>query len=96
MVNNAILDVSGTDGGGNLRLGGEYLGGTTEVPLPGKFVKNLKTPNAETTIVGENTLLIADAHERGDGGNMVTWADGEYVFLRQYFCKRWKGTRDRA
>ena len=87
MVNNAVLDVSGTDGGGNLRLGGEYLGSTTEVPLPGKFVKNLKTPNAETTIVGENTLLIADAHARGDGGNMVTWADGDTYFYGSIFAR---------
>ena len=87
MVNNAVLDVSGTNGGGDLRLGGEYLGGTTEVPLPGKFVKNLKTPNAETTIVGENTLLIADAHARGDGGNMVTWADGDTYFYGNIFAR---------
>jgi filamentous hemagglutinin family protein len=91
VVQDAVIDVSGQDGGGQLRLGGEYLGGRTDTPLPGLKVKNLKTPNSQTTWVGGNVLLLGDALERGDGGHLVTWADGNTGF---YGVVQARGGRD--
>ena len=60
-ITNALIDVSGVDGGGKLRLGGEYLGGTTTEPVKGLFVENLGTPNAQNTFVDSNVSLLGNA-----------------------------------
>ncbi|MCE2654805.1 MAG: hypothetical protein LW650_15615, partial [Planctomycetaceae bacterium] len=75
-VERALIDVSGRDGGGQLRLGGEYLGGQSIQPVPGLFVPNLATPNAQSTFVAADVLLRGNAIERGHGGQLITWSDG--------------------
>ena len=59
---NANIDASGTDGGGNVRIGGEYKG---EGALP----------NAEITFVSQDSAITADALEDGDGGRVIVWSD---------------------
>ena len=56
------LSASGENGGGTLRLGGDYQGG----PL---------APTAQRTYVGPGATLAADAFASGEGGHIYVWAD---------------------
>ncbi|MFO1191784.1 MAG: YDG domain-containing protein [Rhodoferax sp.] len=58
-----LIDVSGTQGGGSIRVGGDYQG------------KNPNLPNAQRTYLGPQAELRADAVQRGDGGRIIVWAD---------------------
>ncbi|MGK7926881.1 MAG: CHAT domain-containing protein [Spirulina sp.] len=63
----AEIDVSGTDGGGNVRIGGEKQGSGT-------------MPRSDRVWVDENSTIRADGGS-ADGGNVIVWADGEMQFL---------------
>ncbi|MBP0018021.1 MAG: CHAT domain-containing protein [Cyanobacteria bacterium SBLK] len=58
----ADIDVSGSGGGGNVRIGGDRRG-------EGNF------PRARRTFIDENTSIRADALGRGEGGNIIIWSD---------------------
>jgi filamentous hemagglutinin family protein len=58
----AAVDVSGEAGGGQLRVGGDYLG---QGPVP----------NADVTVVDEASTINADATGNGDGGRVIVWSD---------------------
>jgi CHAT domain-containing protein len=58
----AQIDVSGVDGGGTVRIGGDYRGGGA-------------IPNALRTYVSEGTVIKADALASGDGGRVIVWGD---------------------
>ena len=58
----ANLDASGTTGGGNLFIGGNYQGRGS-------------LPNALRTLVDADSVLTADAIATGDGGEVILWAD---------------------
>jgi filamentous hemagglutinin family protein len=64
----ANLDASGTDGGGNVRIGGDYQGKGT-------------IPNASDTFVSADTNIKADALSQGKGGQVIAWADKSNRFL---------------
>lgn len=64
----ANLDASGTDGGGNVRIGGDYQGKGT-------------IPNASDTFVSADTNIKADALSQGKGGKVIAWADKSNRFL---------------
>jgi filamentous hemagglutinin family protein len=66
----AQVDVSGTTGGGTVRIGGDYQG---QGPLP----------NAQSTYSTTNTVIQADALTQGNGGQVVVWADGHTRFAGQ-------------
>ncbi|WBY00162.1 filamentous hemagglutinin N-terminal domain-containing protein [Ramlibacter tataouinensis] len=59
----ALIDTSNTDGGGRIRVGGDYKGGSAEVP------------NAQVTWVAGDAQLRANATQQGDGGRVIVWAD---------------------
>ncbi|WP_415897765.1 filamentous hemagglutinin N-terminal domain-containing protein [Neptuniibacter sp. QD57_21] len=59
----ALLDVSGQNGGGHIRVGGGYQGNDADIN------------NAEKTYVADTATLKADAIESGDGGEVIVWAD---------------------
>lgn len=59
----ALLDASGAQGGGSIRVGGDYQG------------RNPDVPNATNTSFGADAQLRADATEQGDGGRIIVWAD---------------------
>ncbi len=63
VADQAVIDVSGTRGGGTIRVGGDYQG------------KNPEIPNAQMTFVGAETALRANATESGNGGKVIVWAD---------------------
>ncbi|EDX75594.1 filamentous haemagglutinin family N-terminal domain protein [Coleofasciculus chthonoplastes PCC 7420] len=58
----ANLDASGINGGGTVRIGGDYQGEGT-------------IPNADITFVSENSTINADALTDGNGGRIIIWAD---------------------
>jgi filamentous hemagglutinin family protein len=61
-VISANIDASGTNGGGNVRIGGEYQGNGT-------------FPNALRTFVSSDSVINADALQSGNGGRVIVWAD---------------------
>ncbi len=63
----ANIDASGTNNGGTIRIGGDYQGAGI-------------IPNADLTLVDENSTIQADALTAGDGGTVMIWADKQTVF----------------
>ncbi len=63
LLDQARIDVSGTQGGGTIRVGGDYPG------------KNADVQNATISYVGKDVKLNADATEQGSGGKVIVWAD---------------------
>nr|MBX2861589.1 filamentous hemagglutinin N-terminal domain-containing protein [Vampirovibrio sp.] len=62
-----MLDASGGMGGGEILIGGDYQG-------------QGKTRTAETTVVSEDTLLLANAWDKGDGGRVIVWGNDSTYF----------------
>ena len=63
VADNALIDVSGDGGGGNIRVGGDFQG------------KNPNVPNAQVTYLGPDAKLKADSLHKGNGGRVIVWAD---------------------
>lgn len=63
LLDNALVDVSGTNGGGTVLVGGDYQG------------KNPLVQNAEITYMGKDAIIKADAIDNGNGGKVILWAD---------------------
>jgi len=68
LFGNSSIDVSGTTGGGEVLVGGDYQG------------KNPEILNASQTIVGQNAVINADAVTSGDGGKVILWSDDATQF----------------
>ncbi len=62
------IDVSGLNGGGVIRIGGDRRG-------------NGLIPNASYTFVNPNSTLTADAEVAGDGGEIIVWSDQRTQFF---------------
>ncbi|CAN1212732.1 hypothetical protein TUMEXPCC7403_21175 [Tumidithrix helvetica PCC 7403] len=62
LLNNALIDVSGANGGGTVLIGGDYQGKGT-------------VPNASETHVDRGVTISADALQNGNGGRIIIWAD---------------------
>lgn len=58
----ATITASGAEGGGEILIGGNYLGKGPE-------------RNAKTVQIEANTLITADATQNGDGGRIIVWSD---------------------
>jgi hypothetical protein len=56
------INASGTNGGGTVRIGGDYQGNGT-------------IPNALRTFVSSDSVINADALNNGNGGRVIVWAD---------------------
>ncbi len=65
---NAQINASGTQGGGQIRIGGDYQG-------------KGRIPNAQQTFINQNTNILADATETGTGGRIIVWGDDNTRFL---------------
>ncbi|HEY0901796.1 MAG TPA: filamentous hemagglutinin N-terminal domain-containing protein, partial [Micavibrio sp.] len=59
----SVIDTSGDAGGGDIKIGGDYLGRGA-------------TPTALYTYVDADALILNDALTRGDGGRTIIWSDG--------------------
>lgn len=64
----ALIDASGTAGGGTINIGGGFGGNDPNIH------------NAKNTTVEAGAVLRADATVDGPGGNVVVWADGTTNF----------------
>ena len=62
LTQDSLIDTSGAKGGGNIKVGGDYLG-LGDIPT------------AMFTIVEQNALLLNDAILDGDGGRTIVWSD---------------------
>ncbi len=58
----ASIDASGTRGGGEVRVGGDIQG-------------RGDLPRADVAYVSRDSVIRADATERGNGGSVVVWSD---------------------
>jgi CHAT domain-containing protein len=61
-LTSATVDASGINGGGNIRIGGDYQG-------------RGPSPNAARTFVSYDSLIRADALATGNGGQVIVWSD---------------------
>ncbi len=66
----AQIDASGANGGGTVRIGGDYQG-TGSVP------------NAAHTFVSNNSIINVDALVNGNGGRVIVWGDEANRFYGQ-------------
>ncbi len=64
LVGQAIVDASGAEGGGTIRVGGGAQG------------RDASVPNARAVYIGSGAELRADTTgARGDGGSIIVWGD---------------------
>ncbi|MEG3894318.1 MULTISPECIES: CHAT domain-containing protein [unclassified Microcoleus] len=64
----AKIEASGPDGGGTVRIGGDYRGEGS-------------VPNATMTYVDGKSSIAANATNAGNGGRVFVWADNTTAFL---------------
>ncbi|MCV2355971.1 filamentous hemagglutinin N-terminal domain-containing protein, partial [Paucibacter sp. B2R-40] len=67
LFGSALIDASGASGGGLVHVGGGFQGHGE--PL-----------NASMTVIGPKANINASATDKGDGGQVVVWADGHTRF----------------
>ncbi|MBN3944725.1 CHAT domain-containing protein [Nostoc sp. NMS9] len=70
----ANINASGTNGGGTVRIGGDYKGQGT-------------LPNALQTFVSSDSLINANALLNGDGGQAIIWSNDTTHFLGNISAK---------
>ncbi len=63
LLQGARIDVSGSEGGGTVLIGGDYQG------------KNSAIPNARITWMDPDTNIAANAGKNGNGGKVILWGD---------------------
>ncbi|MCD9458349.1 beta strand repeat-containing protein, partial [Marinibactrum halimedae] len=63
VFNQGNIDASGDTGGGEVLIGGDYLG------------QNPNVRNAQVTYVGDTAQISSDGGTHGDGGKVIVWAD---------------------
>ncbi|HVY20678.1 MAG TPA: filamentous hemagglutinin N-terminal domain-containing protein [Bauldia sp.] len=76
----ASIDASGTAGGGSILVGGDVGGGKPSAAVAAiakARPETQKVANASTVTVDANTSLDVSANDKGDGGKIVVWADGQ-------------------
>ncbi|NIQ03229.1 MAG: filamentous hemagglutinin N-terminal domain-containing protein [Nitrospinaceae bacterium] len=62
LFESAVVDVSGRAGGGTVLIGGDHQG-------------RGEVPTAQASYIGQDTVILADATESGDGGTVVIWSE---------------------
>lgn len=68
ILSGANIDASGTNGGGYIKIGGDFHGAGT-------------TPTALATVVENGATINASATDNGNGGNVAVWSDNYTNFL---------------
>ncbi|MFC1643597.1 filamentous hemagglutinin N-terminal domain-containing protein [Chlamydiota bacterium] len=63
VLGGALIDASGEEGGGSIKIGGGYQG------------KDETVPNATNVVIEKGVEILADAKESGNGGTVIAWAD---------------------
>jgi len=75
LLDTAEIDVSGYNGGGEVLIGGDYLG------------KNAAIPNATYTVFSKNAVINADALTHGDGGRVIVWSNEGTQFFGNIYAR---------
>lgn len=70
----ATIDASGDLGGGDVKVGGDYLGGG-------------ETATARAVYVDPYALILNDAITKGDGGRTIIWSDRTTEFHGSIFAR---------
>lgn len=68
IIDDALIDSSGTHGGGTVLIGGDYQG------------KNPEVMNAEHLLVVPSALIKATSSQQGQGGRVICWANEVNLF----------------
>jgi filamentous hemagglutinin family protein len=74
----ATIDASGTNGGGTVLIGGDYLGGqaiSDLFPVGEDIREDYEVATAATVVVDNTTTINASATDNGDGGKIILWSD---------------------
>ena len=66
--------------GGDIQIGGDYLGGGV-------------TPTAKNLYVSEGALILADALQAGDAGRAIFWSDNDTAFYGNVYARA-RGGKD--
>ncbi|MTF37881.1 CHAT domain-containing protein [Cyanobacterium aponinum] len=66
-VIDAQISASGVNGGGEIKIGGDFQGGGT-------------IPNASLTVINSESKIEANAFDKDDGGEVIIWSDGDTYF----------------
>lgn len=74
LASGAILDASGDLGGGDIKIGGDYLGSGD-------------TPASLYTYIDPNSLILNNALTNGNGGRTIIWSDGDTDFYGNIFAR---------
>lgn len=74
ILNGAVINANGDRGGGDTKIGGDYLGAG-------------ETPTAKIVYVQDQVLIMSDAHTRGNGGRVIVWADDTTTFQGNIFAR---------
>lgn len=75
LTGSASIDASGTTGGGQILVGGDWQG------------KNQSVANAQTTTMQAGAVIKADAIGNGNGGKVVLWSDRNTDFKGSIFAR---------
>jgi len=67
LFGNALVNANGANGGGNIRIGGDYLGSNAA-----------NAPQANRTVIGTDARVTANATQSGNGGRVIVWSN-EYT-----------------
>jgi len=79
LSSNTVISASGINGGGTVRVGGDYLG-------------TGDTPTASNVYVAAGATIFNDAVDTGNGGKTTIWSDGEtYFYGNVYGRGGWNG-----
>ena len=73
-----IIDASGTNGGGRVLIGGDYLGGQDPQAISqyGFDMETNPVANATNVALTDTVTIKADATQSGRGGKVIVWSDG--------------------
>lgn len=71
----ALVDVSGEEGGGAIYIGGGWKG------------ENSAIPNADSLYISQEAKIVADARKTGNGGEVVLWAKNSNQFLGSIYAR---------
>ena len=83
LIAGARVEASGDSGGGDVRIGGDYLGGNASPQqLADTGFRPAPRPvrTTEVSYIDPDALIRADAGRQGSGGQVVVWADGTTRF----------------
>jgi len=75
LIDQTTVDASGSLGGGQVLIGGDYQG------------KNTQIRNANFSYIGKDVKTYSDALDNGNAGKIINWADNSTLFYGSAFAR---------